>query len=146
DRIVIVVALAGFMIRMGNLMNSEIYGHATNLPWGFRFVRSDLSLIPRHPTQIYEALTYLTIFLILVIIYNKKGSLLKEGYLLGLFLVILFGMRFILEFLKEPQVDFESGMLLNMGQLLSIPFILTGIYLLYRTWKKPFQPWPQKTV
>lgn len=144
DRIVIVVALAGFMIRMGNLMNSEIYGHATNLPWGFIFVRSDLLLIPRHPTQIYEALTYLMIFLFLLWTYRRKGKDLREGFLFGSFLVILFGMRFLLEFLKEPQVDFESKMKLNMGQLLSIPFILIGIYILYRTRTKPFLPWPKK--
>ncbi|MHC1708479.1 MAG: prolipoprotein diacylglyceryl transferase [Bacteroidales bacterium] len=145
DRIVIVVALAGFMIRMGNLMNSEIYGHATNLPWGFVFVRADLLLIPRHPTQIYEALTYLLIFIFLVFLYIKKGKTLKEGLLFGYFLVLLFSMRFIFEFLKEPQVDFENNMLLNMGQLLSIPFILIGAYILIRTRTKPFKPWPGNT-
>jgi phosphatidylglycerol:prolipoprotein diacylglycerol transferase len=142
DRIVIVVALAGFMIRMGNLMNSEIYGHGTSLPWGFIFVRSDLLLIPRHPTQIYEGLTYLLIFILLIYQYYKKGEDLKEGLLFGYFLIILFAMRFILEFLKEPQVDFENSMLLNMGQLLSIPFILAGIFILVRIHKKPFNPWP----
>ncbi len=144
DRIVIVVALAGFMIRMGNLMNSEIYGYATNLPWGFVFVRSDLSLLPRHPTQIYEGLTYIIIFLILTLQYRKHHKNLKEGKLFGLFLILLFGMRFLLEFLKEPQVEFESSMMLNMGQLLSVPFILAGIYLLVRVKVNPFDPWPGK--
>ena len=132
DRIVIVIALAGFMIRMGNLMNSEIYGHETTLPWGFIFQRSDTLLIPRHPTQIYEALCYLAIFIILQSLYWKKNKVFKPGTLFGIFLVVLFGVRFLLEFLKEPQEAFESNMLLNMGQLLSIPFMILGGYLLIR--------------
>jgi len=129
DRIVIVVALAGFFIRMGNLMNSEIYGIETTLPWGFIFVRP-METVPKHPTQIYEALSYLVIFIVLIMIYRKKGTTLKHGYIFGLFLVLLFAVRFVIEFIKEPQVGFEETMALNMGQLLSIPFILLGIYLL----------------
>ncbi len=135
DRIVIVVALAGFFIRTGNLMNSEIYGIQTSLPWGFIFERRG-ETVPKHPTQIYEGLSYLIIFVILFMIYRKKGAKLAHGYLFGLFLVVLFSVRFLIEFIKEPQVGFEQNMMLNMGQLLSIPFILIGIYMLYRTRKK----------
>lgn len=135
DRIVIVVALAGFFIRMGNLMNSEIYGIETNLPWGFIFVQ-DGQTVPKHPTQIYEALSYLIIFIVLYMIYNKKGKELKQGLIFGIFLITLFSVRFFIEFIKEVQVDFESRMSLNMGQWLSIPFVLVGVYLIYRS----FQP------
>ena len=136
DRIVIVVALSGFLIRMGNLFNSEIFGHPTVLPWGFEFVRSPewyrspVYSQPCHPTQIYEALAYLAIFVWLGRMYFKKHEKPYPGILFGAFMVSLFTVRFFIEFLKENQVDFESGMLLNMGQLLSIPFILCGIYLL----------------
>ncbi len=130
DRIVIVVALAGFFIRMGNLMNSEIYGHETALPWGFVFMR-DNQTIPRHPTQIYEALSYLALFFMLRWYYYKKDGLPNNGFLFGTFLIVLFSIRFVVEFLKETQVNFEKGMLLNMGQLLSIPFIIAGIVIVY---------------
>jgi prolipoprotein diacylglyceryl transferase len=144
DRIVIVVALAGFFIRMGNLMNSEIFGRETSLPWGFIFSRVEQGNIPRHPTQIYEALTYIILFFFLFFIYKKQAEKLKDGLLFGIFLVILFGARFILEFLKEPQVEFENSMILNMGQGLSIPFIILGFYLLFRVWQKPFGHWPEQ--
>jgi prolipoprotein diacylglyceryl transferase len=130
DRIVITVALGGFFIRMGNLFNSEIFGRETNLPWAFVFVSVDN--IPRHPTQIYEALAYLSIFIILFVIYNKKFNKLKEGFLFGWFLILVFGFRFLVEFLKENQSLFENNLPLNMGQLLSIPFILAGIWILLR--------------
>lgn len=135
DRIVITVALAGFLIRMGNLMNSEIYGNPTNLPWGFLFVRSTTpadGLVPRHPTQIYEGLSYLLIFILLWWLYCRKKGQPAPGLLFGLFLVLVFGMRFVIEFIKEPQVGFEQGMALNMGQLLSVPFVLAGIYFIFR--------------
>lgn len=135
DRIVIVVALAGFFIRMGNLMNSEIYGIPTKLPWGFIFVRNG-EVIPKHPTQIYEALSYLLIFILLYSIYNKKGTNVRQGLIFSIFLILLFTVRFLIEFIKEVQVDFEQTMALNMGQWLSIPFILIGIYLLYRSYKQ----------
>jgi prolipoprotein diacylglyceryl transferase len=133
DRISITVALAGFLIRMGNLMNSEIYGIKTSLPWGFKFVRdypqgTPIEVIPSmHPTQIYEALAYLAGFLILLFIYNKANSKPKPGLLFGLFLIFIFGTRFLIEFIKQPQVDFEKDMILNMGQWLSIPLIIVGI-------------------
>ena len=135
DRVVIVVALSGFLIRTGNLMNSEIFGHATTLPWGFLFERAALRgeiVVPRHPTQIYEGLTYLAIFFYLWWYYYRKNGKPEPGYLFGVFLVLVFGMRFIIEFLKEPQVGFESSMILNMGQLLSIPFVIAGIIYIYR--------------
>ncbi|PKP45637.1 MAG: prolipoprotein diacylglyceryl transferase [Bacteroidetes bacterium HGW-Bacteroidetes-11] len=130
DRVVIVVALGGFFIRMGNLMNSEIYGHFTSLPWGFIFLR-DGETEPRHPTQIYEALTYLLLFFGLLLYYRKNYKIMKEGTIFGVFMIILFGVRFLIEFVKEPQVTFEQTMALNMGQLLSIPFILAGVLLLF---------------
>lgn len=135
DRLVIVVALGGFFIRMGNLMNSEIYGHYTSLPWGFVFLR-DGETGPRHPTQIYEALSYLILFFALLKYYISNYKKLKEGFIFGVFLIVLFGVRFLIEFVKEPQVAFEQTMTLNMGQWLSIPFILAGAGLLWYTNKK----------
>ena len=133
DRIVIVVALAGFFIRMGNLMNSEIYGNATTVPWAFIFIRDDA--IPRHPTQIYEALAYILIFIILYTIYKKKKGKPTPALLFGLFLILVFSSRFFIEFLKVPQVAFENSMTLNMGQILSIPFVTIGIIAIV---------WPKK--
>lgn len=129
DRIVIVVALAGLFIRTGNLMNSEIYGVQTNLPWGFVFVRVG-EVLPKHPTQLYEGLSYFFIFCLLYFLYEKKISKLKEGTLFSLFLILVFVARFLIEFVKEDQETFESTMSLNMGQLLSIPFVLTGVLIL----------------
>ncbi len=133
DRVVITVALAGFFIRTGNLMNSEIIGKPTDVPWAFKFVDAYVAdpMTPRHPAQLYEALVYLGIFIILFLIYNKSYQKLKEGYILGLFLVLVFTARFLIEFVKEDQSPFEAGMILNMGQLLSIPLILWGLYLLF---------------
>jgi prolipoprotein diacylglyceryl transferase len=130
DRIAIVVALAGFFIRIGNLMNSEIYGVETTLPWGFVFLRNH-EVAPKHPTQIYEALAYLLIFILLYRIYwNKKGEHI-QGLLISLLCVLVFTARFFIEFLKEDQVAFEASMKLNMGQLLSIPFVLLGLFGIY---------------
>jgi phosphatidylglycerol:prolipoprotein diacylglycerol transferase len=135
DRLVIVVALGGFFIRMGNLMNSEIYGRATLLPWGFIFTSQDN--IPRHPPQSYEGLSYLAIFGYLLWHYWRKNGKPRQGYLFGMFLILLFTVRFLIEFVKEPQVDFETDMLLNMGQLLSIPFIIAGVIVVFRKERKP---------
>jgi phosphatidylglycerol:prolipoprotein diacylglycerol transferase len=129
DRIVVVVALGGAFIRLGNLMNSEIYGVQTSLPWGFVFIRN-LEVVPKHPTQIYESLTYFLIFLLLLWLYYRNDGKPRPGLLFGLFLILVFGMRFLIEFIKEDQVAFESGMKLNLGQLLSIPFFLLGIGML----------------
>lgn len=130
DRIAIVVALSGFFIRMGNLMNSEIYGVETTLPWGFVFLRNG-ETAPKHPTQIYEALVYLLIFILLYRIYWRKKGEHIQGTLISLAMILIFVARFFIEFLKEVQVEFEKGMTLNMGQWLSIPFIIAGSVWLY---------------
>jgi prolipoprotein diacylglyceryl transferase len=139
DRIAVVTALAGFFIRIGNLMNSEIYGRPTSLPWGFIFENAsdpDQRLQARHPSQIYEGLAYLMIFFFLLWIYYRKNGKPREGLLISLFLLLVFIVRFFIEFLKEPQVDFESAMTLNLGQLLSIPFVLAGCAGLYLICRK----------
>lgn len=134
DRLVIGAALTGAAIRLGNLMNSEIYGNATSLPWGFIFVRDDQSQA-MHPTQIYEMIYCLLTFAVTWWLYWKKRAYLKTGLIYGVFLIGIFGSRFILEFIKLDQEAFESGMLLNMGQILSIPFIIWGIWLISRSSK-----------
>lgn len=134
DRIVIGAALAGTFIRTGNLMNSEIVGKATDLPWGFYFLGSlnpRVAEIARHPTQIYEALAYLLIAVILYVYYFKKYPNFRDGQLFGMFLILVFGFRILVEIWKEPQVTFENNLILNMGQSLSIPFILFGLFLLF---------------
>jgi prolipoprotein diacylglyceryl transferase len=133
DRVVIVVALSGFLIRTGNLMNSEIFGIPTTLPWGFYFLRASNpaeALDPRHPTQLYEGFSYLLIFLFLWRYYYLKDGKPSPGFIFGMFLVLVFGVRFFIEFIKEPQVGFEQSMFLNMGQLLSIPFVIAGVLLI----------------
>lgn len=144
DRVVIATALAAFFIRMGNLMNSEIYGVTTDLPWGFIFVREKETL-PKHPTQIYEALSYLLIFFLLIRLYFKANGKPKEGLLFSLFLILVFSARFFIEFIKNEQVTFEKGMALNMGQILSIPLVVAGILLLWRSLTKPMAPDPVNT-
>jgi len=131
DRIVITVALAGFFIRIGNLMNSEIIGKAADVPWSFIFVRAEADPVPRHPAQLYEALAYLLIFFLLFYIYKKYKANLGRGLLFGLFLSLVFGARFFIEFLKEPQAAFEQSLPLDMGQILSIPLVLAGFYFIY---------------
>lgn len=129
DRLCITVAFAGCLIRCGNLFNSEIYGNVTNLPWGFVFqLRGETE--PKHPTQLYEALSYLILGLFLIAMYWKKLDKVHRGFFFGAFLVGCFGMRFLIEFIKEPQVGFEESMALDMGQILSIPFIIAGIAIL----------------
>ena len=125
DRVAIVVALAGFFIRMGNLMNSEIYGVETTLPWGFVFLRNN-ETAPKHPTQIYEGLTYLMIFFLLFRLYWRKKGEHIEGLLISLICILIFGARFFIEFLKEDQVTKEAGMILNLGQKYSIPLFILG--------------------
>lgn len=134
DRLVIVIALGGAFIRLGNLMNSEIYGIQTSLPWGFIFERNH-EIVPKHPTQLYEAISYLIIFLVCILVYKKKEGKLRNGVLFGWWLIALFGMRLIIEFVKEEQVAFEQGMVLDMGQWLSIPFITLGIVMLVLGYK-----------
>ncbi len=136
DRIAVPTALVGAFIRIGNLMNSEIYGIQTDLPWGFIFERNG-EVVPKHPTQIYEALAYLVAFGILFYLYWRTRAKYKQGLLTGMFFILIFVPRFLIEFIKEDQEAFEAGMTLNMGQWLSIPFVLFGIFLIYRALKRP---------
>ena len=136
DRIAVPVALTAAFIRTGNLMNSEIYGIQTSLPWGFIFERNG-EIVPKHPTQIYEALSYLISFGILTFMYWKTKAKNKPGLLLGTFFFLIFTARFLIEFIKEDQEAFEASMTLNMGQILSIPFVLLGIFLIIRAIKRP---------
>ncbi|MCE5305175.1 prolipoprotein diacylglyceryl transferase [bacterium] len=126
DRVVVPVALAGSFIRIGNFFNSEILGIQASVPWAIIFERIDN--IPRHPVQLYESIAYLIIFFILYFTYNKKKSQTPRGLLFGMFLALIFGARFFLEFFKEQQTYLEQSLSLNMGQILSIPFVLVGIY------------------
>ena len=144
DHLAVAVGFAACFIRLGNLFNSEIYGGPTNLPWGFIFVRNE-ETEPHHPTQLYEALSYLLLSLTLLWVYKyhftrakrAEKSHLYRGTLIGIFFIWCFGSRFLIEFIKNDQVDFEAGMALNMGQLLSIPFVLLGIgFLVYANKKK----------
>ncbi len=136
DRIAVPTALVGAFIRTGNLMNSEIYGVQTELPWGFIFERNG-ELVAKHPTQIYEALAYVISFVILMALYKKSNAKNRPGLLLGAFFVLIFTARFFIEIIKEDQEAFEATMSLNMGQWLSVPFILTGILLIIRAIKLP---------
>lgn len=133
ERLVIAICFGGASIRLGNLMNSEIYGLPTSLPWGFVFVR-DNQTIPCHPTQLYEALSYITIGVILYIILSKKKV--HQGMIFGIFLTALFGVRFLLEFLKNNQESWENALPIDMGQILSIPFIVVGVVFIVLAWKK----------
>ena len=185
DRIVIVVALGGACIRMGNLMNSEIVGKPTDAPWGFTFPRDVEHLVPvarplpvgavqvaavpvqlvdgttsyrllpkgtpvapdapmavpRHPTQIYESLFCVVLLVLLYSMWNRTKEKTPRGQLFGVFVVLLFTFRLLVEYLKENQVSFENGNFLNQGQLLSIPFILIGIWVLLRAGKDPNNPY-----
>lgn len=129
DRLCIAVCFVGALIRIGNLMNSEICGNPTDLPWGFIFERAG-GTVPQHPTQIYEALAYTLLGFALLAMYRYMLPKLKRGTILGIFFIVLFGVRFLIEFIKEPQVESEVGLSLNYGQQLSIPFIIIGIGLL----------------
>ena len=135
---------------MGNLMNHEIYGHATSLPWGFRFIENvsvwhtygaqPIFTEPSHPTQIYEALCYLAVFGLLMYMYWKRRAGDRPGLILGVFFVGVFLSRFFIEFVKNDQEAFEADMLLNMGQWLSIPFVIAGVWLIIRALRRPIVP------
>lgn len=144
DRLVVPVALVGAMIRIGNLFNHEIYGHATDVPWAFRYIdnlhqwkqgAAPIFTAPSHPTQLYEAITYILVFVLLMYLYFKKEAWKKEGLIFGIFLNGIFLTRFFIEFIKNNQEAFEADMIINMGQILSLPFIITGIYLIIRAEK-----------
>ncbi|OON67370.1 prolipoprotein diacylglyceryl transferase [Hymenobacter sp. CRA2] len=181
DRIVLVVAVGGALIRLGNLMNSEIVGLPTQQPWGFVFVRDaeklepatrplpsgavlversrdasgdvvrpvdintpvgagTLMAVPRHPSQIYESLFCVFLFVLLYRLWSRYKENTPRGLLFGLFVVLLFSFRFLVEFVKEDQVDFEKGMALNMGQILSIPLVLVGLWVLFTARNRPGTP------
>lgn len=128
DLIAIVAPLGATFIRLANLTNSEMIGNPTTLPWAFVFKKIDN--IPRHPAQLYEAISYFIIFIVMITIYKTKNIKLGNGFMFGLVLTLIFTMRILIEFVKINQVEFEDGMKLNMGQILSIPFILLGIYFM----------------
>lgn len=140
DKLVVPVALGATFIRLGNLMNSEIVGSVTTVPWGFVFLKAhglDDPTLPRHPAQLYEALCYLGIFILLMYMYWRRNASERPGLMFGTLLTSVFGCRFLIEFVKENQEAFEDSMLLNMGQLLSIPFIILGIYFVNKALKSP---------
>lgn len=166
DRIVLVVAVGGALIRLGNLFNSEIVGKPTNVPWAFIFPRDvehlqpatqplpdgavlvadklqnlTLMAVPRHPTQLYESLFCVLLFALLYFLWNRTREKTPRGLLFGLFVVLLFTQRFLGEFLKENQVAFENGLPLNMGQILSLPLIFVGLWVLWRAGKDPNNPY-----
>jgi prolipoprotein diacylglyceryl transferase len=132
DRLVVPVAMVAGLIRLGNLMNSEIYGGVTDLPWGFIFVR-DGQTLPMHPTQIYEALCYFALFGVLMWMYWKKNAQERPWLISGVFFIGVFVSRFLIEYVKNVQVGKEIEMIatygINMGQLLSIPFIIMGVVM-----------------
>lgn len=134
DRVVIPTAVGGAFIRTGNFFNSEIYGKATDVSWGVIFTNlpGTAGMIPRHPTMLYEALLCLVVFLVLWTIYKKYEAHPPEGSLFGTFLVLLFTGRIFLEYTKIPQANFASDWFLNMGQLLSIPLVLIGLYIMIK--------------
>ena len=131
DRLIVVVPFASFMIRFGNLMNSEIIGEPTNVSWAFVFHQVDE--LPRHPTQLYEAIFYFFLFVLFYWLWKNKRNDFGKGFMFGLFCILMFGFRFGMEFMKENQEAFEASLPINMGQILSIPFILVGLYMMYRS-------------
>ena len=139
DRLCIGVCITATLIRFGNLMNSEIYGGPTDLPWGFIFVR-DGQTVPCHPTQIYEMLYCLVAMAITWSMYWFTNARRREGLLIGTFFLVVFVTRFCLEFIKNDQEAFEANYFLNMGQVLSIPFIIAGLWLVIRAFRRPLLP------
>lgn len=147
DRVVLPIALAGCFIRLGNLMNSEIIGEPTSVPWGFRFLNAGGipdPLTPRHPAQLYEAICYLISFSVLMYLYWRTRVRERLGFLFGMFLILIFTARFFIEFIKEPQEPWEAEMVLNMGQWLSIPFVAVGIFMLWYSKNHRIEIAPQK--
>ena len=134
DIIALATPVTAGCIRIANLMNSEIIGIPTRLPWAFVFERVDME--PRHPAQLYEALAYFCIGLLMWYLYRKQQGHLQRGFFFGLCLTAIFVFRFFVEFVKENQESFEEGMMLNMGQWLSVPFVAIGIYFMIQGYKK----------
>ncbi len=129
DNVAIATPLTACCIRLGNLMNSEIIGKATDVPWAFIFERVDM--IPRHPGQLYEAIAYAIFFVIGWYLYRKNPQRVGTGFFFGLCITLIFTARFFIEFTKDIQEDFEASMLFNMGQLLSIPFVIVGLLCIF---------------
>ena len=150
DRLGIIAPISGAIIRLGNLCNSEIIGNKTTVPWGFKFMRLykgyTEDMVPmRHPTQLYEALCYFALFALLFSLYRYTKLARKEGFIFGAALVGIFLPRFFIEFIKIDQVAFEQGMTLNMGQWLSLPFVLIGIaFMAWALWRGERQPAVEK--
>lgn len=146
DRIAAPIAIAAAFIRFGNLANSEIVGDPTNVPWAFEFVNyfDDATRMydsqPRHPAQLYEALCYIILFAILMFLFWKRNAWRRPGMIFGFFLIFLFSARFFIEFVKVGQSAFDSSLTINTGQWLSVPFVLAGIYILWRSFKNPPLP------
>lgn len=146
DRIVAPVSIAAMCIRLGNLFNHEMVGDVTTAPWGFRFLHHDCyppydcpwEMIPvRHPAQLYEAISYFILFGILLYMYWKRSAWKRPGVMFGTFLVIMFSARFFIEFVKLGQTSRDEVWAINTGQMLSIPFVIAGIYFLYKGLKQP---------
>ncbi|HNR85351.1 MAG TPA: prolipoprotein diacylglyceryl transferase [Taishania sp.] len=141
DRISAPIAIAGTFIRLGNLMNSEIVGRPSDVPWAFEFVHyinettGQFDPTPRHPAQLYEAIMYLSIFGILMFLFWKKEAWKQPGLTFGVFLILLFGGRFLVEFFKEGQTAYDNTLTINTGQQLSIPFVIAGIIILIWSYK-----------
>ncbi|MFO8098932.1 MAG: prolipoprotein diacylglyceryl transferase [Salinibacter sp.] len=140
DRLSAPVALTGALIRLGNLFNSEILGVPTDLPWGVVFeraarLRDDIEAVPLHPVQVYESISYALIASILWVLYRRYGEDTPRGLLVGLFMTLIFGARIVLETVKREQAHFDVGLPLSMGQLLSIPAVLFGLWLLWRAYQ-----------
>ncbi|MBO1254571.1 prolipoprotein diacylglyceryl transferase [Alteromonas sp. 5E99-2] len=135
DRLSIATAIFGLFVRSANFINSEIVGKPTDVPWAIIFQRIDM--LPRHPAQLYEAIAYLCIFVILMLCYRFTQIQQKNGVLFGLFLTLIFSSRFALEFVKVKQAGYETGLAINTGQWLSIPFLVFGLYLLANGLRKP---------
>ncbi len=133
DNIAIATPVTACFIRLGNLMNSEIIGKVTDVPWAFVFERVDM--LPRHPGQLYEAIAYFCFFFVGLYFYRKRKVETGRGFYFGLCLALIFTFRFFIEYTKDIQVSFESGMLFNMGQILSVPFILLGVWCMHRAKK-----------
>ncbi|OAB79540.1 prolipoprotein diacylglyceryl transferase [Cochleicola gelatinilyticus] len=139
DRVVITVAAGAIFVRIGNFINSEIIGKATNSDFGVIFKQLGEDF-PRHPAQLYESAGYVFVFLILWYFYWKTDKRKHLGFLFGMFLILLWTVRFFVEFVKEAQVGERADWVLNTGQLLSIPFIIIGIFMVLRSSKKQYTP------
>ena len=145
DRLAAPVALTGALIRLGNFFNSEILGVPTDLPWGVIFeraarIRPDIDAVPLHPVQMYESISYALIAALLWTLYRRYGENTPRGLLVGLFMTLIFGVRIVLEVFKREQAHFEVGLPLSMGQLLSIPAVLLGLWLLWRASRSSTDP------